>query len=172
LSSIEEIRKSFLPGCVRVLFVGESAPEQGTFFYTGDTLCTYTREAFERAFSNRIQQNSMQFLSLFRQMGCYLDDLSLVPINKKVPDERRRLQLEGLPGLTERMRQFKPLAIICMLKDNPLQSIIKEAARRSNLEDIPFRITSFGGNGNQGVYREELRGHLLEYQKLGILRLP
>jgi hypothetical protein len=172
LLSIEEIRLTYMPDKMTILFVGESAPTQGTFFYTKDSLCTYTREAFELAFPEHVPTRSGDFLRFFQKTGCYLDDLSLVPIDKREAEERRRLQLEGLPGLTRRMRQYKPQAIVCMLKDKTLQAIIKEAARRADLDNVPFRVTSFGGNGNQGVYRQELKQHLLEFQQLGILRLP
>lgn len=172
LPTIEEIRSSYKPDAVKILFVGESAPAKGTFYYTGDTLCKYTREAFELAFPGFIPKHNGDFLECFKHVGCYLDDLSLVPINKKETEERRRLQLEGLPGLTLRIRQYKPKAIVCMLKDSTLKAIIKEATHRAGFGQVPFRVTAFGGVGNQGTYREELRTHLIEFQNLGILHLP
>jgi hypothetical protein len=36
-SPIEKIRSTFRPSCIDVLFVGESAPTAGTFFYKGDS---------------------------------------------------------------------------------------------------------------------------------------
>ena len=50
MNPIESIRHSYRPNIFKVVLIGESAPAAGTFFYSGDSLCTYTREAFEIAF--------------------------------------------------------------------------------------------------------------------------
>lgn len=170
--NVEEIRQSYKPDKVSVLFVGESAPASGAFFYTGDTLCTYTKEAITMAFPDRIFLTSGDFLSFFQEIGCYLDDLSLIPVNDRADEERKRLQLEGMPDLSKRMKIYQPKAIVCMLKDKAFQTIIREAARRAGLDNVPFRVTPFGGFGNQGKYREELKKHLLEFQQMGLLQVP
>ena len=40
MSDVEKVRQSFKPEKVSILFIGESAPASGSFFYTGDSLCT------------------------------------------------------------------------------------------------------------------------------------
>jgi hypothetical protein len=168
MANVEEIRESYKPDKVSILFVGESAPARGTFFYTGDSLCTYTKEAFMLAFPKLSFSTSGDFLSFFQRTGCYLDDLSLVPVNDKTDDERKQLQREGIAGLAKRMQDYQPKAIVCMLKDKGFQMIVRESIRRAGLEDSPFRVTPFGGFGNQGKYREELKKHLSEFQQMGL----
>lgn len=172
LPNVEEIRQSYKPDRVSILFIGESAPAKGTFFYTEDSLCTYTREAFALAFGDRVPASSGEFLHFFQQSGCYLDDLSLIPINEKTKDERERLQLAGMPELAKRMHAYQPQAIVCMLKNKTFKSIVQKAAHQAGLANIPFQVTPFGGNGQQGKYRVELKNYLLEFQQSGLLHLP
>lgn len=86
-------------------------------FYNGDSLCTYTKEAFIMAFPELVFPTSDDFVQFFKKIGCYLDDLSLIPVNDRNTDERKRMQLEGMPGLVERIADYQPNAIVCMLKD-------------------------------------------------------
>ena len=165
MTEVEKIRQSFKPDKLSILFIGESAPASGSFFYTGDSLCTYTKEAFIMAFPKLVFSTSADFLQFFKETGCYLDDLSLIPVNDRSTDERKRMQLEGIPSLAKRIADYRPNAIVCMLKDKAFQKNIKEAVRRAGFDDVPFRVTPFGGFGNQGKYREELKKHLLEFQQ-------
>ena len=44
----EELRRRYQPKEVKVLFIGESPPARGTFFYKGDSpLFTHTQSMFE-----------------------------------------------------------------------------------------------------------------------------
>ena len=74
----ERLRRRFLPERVRVLFVGESPPAAGSFFYAADSeLYRATRDAFEAALPRF--RNVDTFLKAFAESGCYLVDLSLDP---------------------------------------------------------------------------------------------
>jgi hypothetical protein len=46
----ELIRDLYRPAIIKLLFVGESAPVSGNFFYKGDSLTSHVQEAFEKAF--------------------------------------------------------------------------------------------------------------------------
>lgn len=75
----ELLRRRYLPKEVRVLFVGESPPSGGTFFYAANSnLYFATQEAFVAASS---ALEGKDFLEEFRRMGCHLDDLCLEPVN-------------------------------------------------------------------------------------------
>lgn len=59
---IQEIRNKYRPKEITLLFIGESPPSGGTFFYNGNSiLFQYTREAFEN-FYNRTFQSYGAFL--------------------------------------------------------------------------------------------------------------
>lgn len=78
---IEVIRRKFKPAKIRILFIGESPPASGTFFYDGNSnLAKYTQHAFENCFGTSVSQMS-EFLRFFKEQGCFLDDLCLYPIN-------------------------------------------------------------------------------------------
>ena len=81
---VERLRRRYRPQRIRLLFVGESAPAGGTFFYAeNSTLYFETREAFAKQFREELANRS--FLDFFRGLGCYLDDLCLEPVNH-LPD--------------------------------------------------------------------------------------
>jgi hypothetical protein len=75
----ERLRSRYLPKETRVLFVGESPPSRGTFFYAANrNLYFATREAFFAAIPHLVGRD---FLEEFPRLGCYLDDLCLEPVN-------------------------------------------------------------------------------------------
>jgi len=108
MNALEELRRSFRPDRVTALFVGESAPASGSFFYSGNS--TLFRE-MKKAFGN-----ADSFLDDFKMKGFYLDDLSLTPINKLSTPERNRHRREAIAGFTERLFQYKPKAIVIVMR--------------------------------------------------------
>src|SRR4051794_35002116 len=116
LSAVERARRRYRPDDIRVLFIGESAPAGGTFFYNGDSaLYAATRVAFEAAIPKL--RKSDDFLTAFMELGCYLEDLSPVAVNhlnlndKKQAEERRALRRQGIPALARRMRAWLPKVV-------------------------------------------------------------
>ena len=78
---IESLRHLHKPAQIRWLFVGESPPAGGTFFYRADSnLFRYTRQAFSAAYEIDFN-NGAEFLTFFQPQGCYLIDLCEEPIN-------------------------------------------------------------------------------------------
>ncbi len=72
-------RASHMPKDIRVLFVGESPPAGGNFFYFGvGNLFVNTMTAFQNAFGI-IFPAPGAFLAFFRDCGCYLEDLIPIP---------------------------------------------------------------------------------------------
>ncbi len=73
---------------VRLMFVGESPPANGEFFYRGGTRMTaYTRRAFEHAFSLPFESDR-EFLDFFRSSGCWLDSATTDRSYSSVPHSR------------------------------------------------------------------------------------
>ena len=65
----ENLRANYQPDNIRVLFIGESPPASGKFFYREiSTLYYATKEAFN---------NPSNFLIKFQNWGFFLDDLVL-----------------------------------------------------------------------------------------------
>lgn len=113
LRSNERLRKSFRPKKVRILFVGESPPVSGRFFYRADSgLYRAIREAFTKAFPNIRGQN---FLESFRDLGCYLVDLCERPVDHLQPKARGKAHLAGELRLSKTMRKLRPQIIIVVI---------------------------------------------------------
>src|SRR5580693_4965629 len=100
MSDLEELRKNFRPDRITTLFVGESAPESGKFFYSGNSGLF---RAMQKAFGGR-----PTFLEDFKRSGFYLDDLVLTPVNKLERRERSRRRQEAVPELAKRLAEYKP----------------------------------------------------------------
>ena len=86
----ERLRESFRPQCIHLLFIGESPPASGRFFYAANSgLYRAMRMAFQIADSKVDDKN---FLSVFQQHGCYLTDLWHEPVDRLASDRRRALR--------------------------------------------------------------------------------
>ena len=98
----EELRLRYRPSQVRLLFVGESPPANGTFFYLGNSnLWRYTHEAFRNVYGTDFDHDN-SFCEFFVSKGCYLEDLCLAPVNRMKKTERRQpdvltISTEGKP---------------------------------------------------------------------------
>ncbi len=111
---LEEIRRSYRRDSVSVLFVGESPPSGGTFFFCENSrLFTHTVVAFRDAFGLR-PSDPKRFLSLFKHAGCYLDDLSLTPLNHLDNSHRRKARRRAMTGFRQRVESVHPQAVVCV----------------------------------------------------------
>jgi hypothetical protein len=105
----EVLRAEFRPQRIKVLFIGESRPVNGTFFYLGDSrLARYTREAMgdERG-------SLYTFLKRFQSLGCYLLDLCSEPVNGLAPTERRNARKHGVQTLGEEATRYSAICDHC-----------------------------------------------------------
>lgn len=113
----ENLRKKYKPDNVKILFVGESRPNQGTFFYKENSkLYTHTQKAFNPLLSNNFN------LSIFKEMGCWLYDVCPQPVNNLKPPARRKEIKKHILGLRETVVSFNPEYII-VVKRGDLRNI-------------------------------------------------
>src|SRR4029079_4292792 len=69
-TNLEHLRRRYLPTDIRLLFIGESPPASGRFFYCRDSgLYRAIRDAF-RILDPSITDDG--FLGIFQAAGCYL----------------------------------------------------------------------------------------------------
>ena len=114
LQSNEHLRRSFRPKKIRILFVGESPPASGRFFYRADSgLYRAIREAFLKAFPHLRESD---FLKSFRDLGCYLVDLCDFPIDRLSPNARRKLCRAAEPHLAKSIRELRPGIVIVVIR--------------------------------------------------------
>ncbi len=148
--AIEATRARYRPKRIATLFVGESAPRSGAFFYCGNT--GLARE-MERAMGAAGLIASGDFLEQFKARGWYLDDLVLTPVNHLHAAERKRRCRDAEQSLAGRIARYQPRAIVSVLlgiKDNV------EAAAISAGSSAPRFAVPFPGNGQQARFRREM----------------
>ena len=141
MTANERLRRRYRPDDVRVLFIGESPPSGGTFFYRANSkLYAATREAFEAAIPALRREDD--FLDVFERLGCYLDDLCLKPVNDLDIRDPQRLaeRSRGVAPLARRMKPLQPSVVCVAMK--AIVPEVDQATERAKLdacrEALPF----------------------------------
>ena len=110
----ERLRRSFRPGELRLLLIGESAPASGRFFYQRDSaLYRAVRDAF-RIVETGITDES--FLEAFQASGCYLIDLCAEPVDHLDSKSRRAACRASETSLSRRIVSLQPPAIATVVR--------------------------------------------------------
>lgn len=157
----EVIRKQYAPERVRTLFVGESRPYSGKFFYYENTfLYRYTKLAF--------QDSGIDFtLDKFKELGCWLYDVCESPVNGKCvsKSERKNLIRAGLSELDQVINQLKPEFVIVVkmgaMRDLAFNHILQKGyIEGQNAFNLPFPNC-----GNQKKYQNQLSAILKQIIK-------
>lgn len=132
--NLEELRQSYRPARITTLFMGESAPRSGKFFYTQNTNLYRTMQSAFAA--------NEDFLSEFKARGFYLDDLSLIPVNGMERRERRQQLQASIPSLVQRLIEYKPKTIVILLRS--IDPLVRQAAQHAELT-VPIFTTTYPG---------------------------
>lgn len=110
----ERLRKRYRPNRVRLLFVGESPPASGRFFYQADSgLYRAVREAFVKVFPAVAEPD---FLASFRDLGCYLVDLCGAPVDRMARRQRQQICRDSEVRLSRLIKDFQPEAVITVVR--------------------------------------------------------
>jgi hypothetical protein len=126
--SNERLRLSFRPKKVRILFVGESPPASGRFFYHADSgLYRAIREAFVKSLPNLREAD---FLKSFRNLGSYLVDLCDRPVDRLSPTARRKTCRAGEPRLTKSIRSLRPEIVVVVVRS--IARNVQRSERQAN----------------------------------------
>lgn len=163
----QELRESYRPEKVEVLFVGESPPPSGTtFFYAGNSrLFRHWKDAFGTVFETE-WQSADQFLRWYRGEGCYLEDLLEWPVPPD-RDQRRNLWPESVGHLAFRIEKFQPRAVVTVMK--AIGPFVAQAISESCVS-THHRICGFPFPGRHFRQSEqEARDTLSELKRLGFI---
>jgi hypothetical protein len=171
---VEAVRLQFLPETTNVLFVGESRPAGGTFFYSADSKLYFaTKEAFRLGVPDL--SRGPIFLERFRALGCFLDDLCLEPVNHLKRNnplawaKRLRLREEGEEPLAERIHRYGPRQIVVVMKE--IEPNVRRAALAADVGDIVLPALPFPSwKANHDRYVDELSALLKRMRGDGVLR--
>lgn len=134
----ERLRRRYRPERIRLLFVGESPPASGRFFYQRDSgLYRAIRDAF-RLVDSSISEDT--FLEVFQNSGCYLIDACAAPVDHLAARSRRAARLASEPALSRKIRQLEPGAIVTLVK--AIQDNVRRASTRAGwhgpILDVPY----------------------------------
>jgi len=154
--AIDELRRRYRPANIRLLFIGESPPASGEFFYD-DSSSVMLRAHTMKAFSNVLGlsfSSDRQFLNCFKSTGCYLDDITDVPVDKVSAEDRRSKLDIALPRFVERLNDTAPDIIVIMLKR--LREPVERAIKKSDLCNPDIFVTPFAGFSWQDEYVAKL----------------
>ena len=145
MSEFEKIRKSFRPERITTLFVGESAPSGGTFFYNENSNLF---RCMKRAFDGQAT-----FLDDFKSSGFYLDDLVLIPVNKLERQDRSALRQQSISALADRLADYKPMAIVILM--HAIVPMVRKAMLKAGISCESYS-TPFPTFGNQNRFHNKM----------------
>jgi hypothetical protein len=156
----EALRRRFQPERVRVLFVGESPPAGGAFFYAGTSgLFRATRDAFRDAFEGF--DEAQPFLERFAGIGCYLYDLCDEPVNR-LPKGRRTAHRAGEARLAQMLVALQPRVVVVLLKS--IAANVERAANAAGYANIERHVLTYPSRWHQHrvAYGTQLRALLCD----------
>lgn len=163
----ERTRRAYAPDDLRVLFIGESPPTGGTFFYDANSALYFaTCEAFIAAIP--ALKRRRDFLGAFQQLGCYLDDLSLRPIDKLPTREKLRARDAAVPALARRLTGLTPRLVVVVVKG--IRPQVDAALDRAGLGAVPFGALPFPGRWHRADYVAELTTLVRGWRRRRLLR--
>ena len=143
----ERLRRRYRPERIRLLFIGESPPASGRFFYRRDSgLYRAIRDTF-RMIDPSITDDT--FLGVFQNSGCYLIDACARPVDHLDARSRRAACLAGELRLTQTFRRLQPAAIVTLLK-----SIRDNVRRAAAVAGCPGPILELPYPGRWASHRE------------------
>jgi hypothetical protein len=143
----ERLRLSYRPRKVRMLFVGESPPASGKFFYAGNSgLYRAVRHVFLDAIP---ALDDKDFLETFRVLGCYLVDLCGKPVDRLDSRERKLACMAGEVGLSRTIKRLQPKIIVTLAR-----SIAANVRRAEKLAGWQGQILELPYPGRWKSHRE------------------
>ncbi len=149
MMDIEATRARFRPNRITTLFVGESAPASGDFFYYGsNAMLRHMQRATEAALGG-----GGDFLQRFKSYGWFLDDLVLTPVDKLGRIERKAKCQGAADSLRDRIALYRPLAIVSVLLT--IRPIVEAAATAAASNAQMFGVP-FPGMGQQLRFHKEM----------------
>lgn len=109
-----------------------------------------------------------EFLTAFEQMGCFLVDLSLEPIDKLPDRENRHARQAPVPGLARRVKGMTPRVVVVVVKGIVPQ--VNDALARTGFGDAPTEALPFPGQWHRDDCAEGLTELVKAWRRRRLLR--
>jgi hypothetical protein len=164
VESFRAARDTYRPNKVELLWIAESPPTSGSYFYfpktTGkDHLFRETMRAVGIWPLKEVMKKGLDkrpLLQSFRSKGFFLIDTCAHPVDKLKDKERKHAILEGTSGVVELVSELNPNGII-IVKSNiydPVKHALESsgfAGKILNQKPLPFP-----SHGRQQSYRQKI----------------
>lgn len=163
----EDLRNAYCPAELRVVFVGESAPDPGggrrRFFYspelTHDNLFRGIMLSLYDASGDELRGRKSEWLERFQRDGFWLLDVADRPLNKLKTGERSRVRRLAAEGAIARINKAKPSSGVIICHGPTFTDLVAVGAgdslRLLHDKAIPFPLGNWRGEFVAGV-REAL----------------
>ena len=150
----ERLRRSYRPTHVRILFVGESPPASGRFFYQADSgLYRAIRDTFRAALPALPEDD---FLHSFRDLGCYLVDLCSEPVDRFTSETRKQACRDGEGRLARTLRKLHPRIVITVVRS--IAGSVRRAQASANWRGLHLELPYPGRwKGNRIAFEKALK---------------
>lgn len=136
---IDAAIRKYKPDEIKILFIAEAPGKPDKHFYLANTnLFRTIFIAFKEVFGDF--NSAEEFLIFFRFLGCYLDHLSLQPINKENMAERKAKRKENIPSLSERLKIYCPDTLIILMKG--IATEVQDALTSSCINTITTQLVT------------------------------
>lgn len=150
-NKFEDLQQQYKPEKINVLFIAD-APAAGTryFYRKNSELFKAVKAAFTQVFGDFKDRD--EFLNFYKDFGCYLDNICLVPVKHLSDKEQKAERRRGIEPLAERITQMQPRLIIITMK--AIEKYVREAIDLSKAEgieqvaSIPFPLGSMTNFNN------------------------
>jgi hypothetical protein len=151
LELVEAARARFRPARITTLFVGESAPASGEFFYFDRVtpMLSDMARAFEATFGE-----GGDVRERLKAFGWFVDDLSLLPVNAVSKAERKARCRAAEAGLAARIAEYQPAAIVSLLMR--IKGNVAAAAIAAGAGDVPRHAIRFSRFGNLPIFLSQM----------------
>jgi hypothetical protein len=160
-----QAREKYQPHKIKILFVAESPPSSGGYFYFSETigkdhLFRETMKALDLWPLSRPMRRGVDkrpLLERFRSSGFFLIDTCELPVDMLSATERMTAICRGAAGLASRVRRLNPTHIVVVKNTvfRPVcQALEREGLGRRILNKTPL---PFPSHGNQKKFRNSTR---------------
>jgi hypothetical protein len=150
-AEFDALKQQYRPENVTLLFVADGVPIGPKYFYLKNSnLYKAIKAAFIQVFGEFNSDD--EFLQFFKEMGCYIDNISDKPVKDLPPAQQRALRNEGVAPLAQRIAGMQPRLIIISLK--VIEKQVREAILQSgvtSVEDVvvtPFPVKNITNVNN------------------------
>jgi hypothetical protein len=145
IEAVEAVRARYCPKRIKTLFVGESPPASGAFFYCrNNAMLHHMQRAVELALGENGNFLELQSLRLVSRR------LVLTPVNKLTKSERKGKCLDAQKSLADRIAAYQPEAILSLLMF--IKPFVDAAAITAG-SNAPLYAVPFPGMGHQGPFQ-------------------